>query len=400
MVAKRGWVRAFTCLVFAAIAIGCSEDRTPPDAGGVHPSGWADKGSPNFHATWLAANKFPLTRCAECHGADFAGGEVGVSCSQTGCHSDPTTGVAIPPNACTTCHGINGTPRPETGAHWQHVPFCDTCHTVPTTAQVEQHASGDESTLIHFGSFATKDASPTFDLATKKCANTYCHGASSPAWTDPAKLACDGCHQAPPADHARWSRLITSTASCASCHPDATTDTQHVTHVNGQVDLLPQLSCTTCHGSNGHANPPVDLDGGTDPTTRGVGAHSRHLDPTLGDRVSNPLLCNDCHVVPTNVTDPGHIDTPQTTVRFPFGGSYDANNATCTVWCHFDRTPGPTWTDNSGAARACDACHGFPPVKTRANTPHPSVAGDLAVCEGCHVFSKATHVNGVVDFVQ
>ena len=318
---------------------------------------------------------------------------------QSGCHRDADSGAPLSPIACTTCHGSNGTPRPDTGAHSAHVPFCDTCHSVPveTVESVQKHASGDESTLIHFGSIATKDAAPSFDQTTKQCSNTYCHGALSPSWTSGAKLDCGGCHQAPPQNHARWSRLATTdTQSCRTCHPNPLTDTQHATHVNGVVDVA--ASCTTCHGSGGHANPPVDLDGGTDPTTRGVGAHERHLDPSLSDRISSPLYCNDCHEVPTNVTDPGHIDHPDTVVRFPFGGSYDAGSATCNVWCHFDKTPGPVWTDNSGGARQCDSCHGFPPGVTRANTPHPSVASDLATCEMCHVFSKATHVNGVVDF--
>jgi len=412
---KRARVRVFSWLVLAWVACcawGCAEERDPANAGGVHPTGWADQSSANFHATWLKANQFPLQRCQACHGDDFAGGAVGVSCSRTGCHSDARTGTPISPIACTTCHGAFGTPRPDTGAHYAHAPYCDTCHTVPveTVDSVQKHASGDESTLIHFGDFATKNPAPTFvtdggapsfDSQTKQCSNTYCHGAISPVWTSPTpKLACDGgCHQAPPANHTRWSRLTTSTQACETCHPNALTDTQHVTHVNGQIDITIS-SCTTCHGSNGHASPPVDLDGGTDPTTRGVGAHERHLDPTLSDRISNPVLCNDCHVVPAQVTDPGHIDHPDTKVRFPFGGSYDTQNATCTVWCHFDKTPGPTWTDNSGNARRCDSCHGFPPVVTRANTPHPSVVGDLAVCKTCHVFTTATHVNGVVDFVK
>lgn len=322
-----------------------------------------------------------------------------MSCGQSGCHTAPDGGAGSPLD-CTTCHGANGSPRPATGAHAAHVPFCDTCHEVPAKSldAVMKHANGDASTLVRFGSFATKDASPTFDGTTKQCSNTYCHGASSPAWDSSATLGCDGCHKAPPADHERWSRLTQTTQSCQSCHPDPLGDTQHVTHVNGQVDVT-VTSCTACHGSNGHANPPVDLDGGTDPTTRGVGAHARHLDPTLSDRISNPLLCNDCHVVPENVTDPGHIDHPDTQVRFPFGGTYDQTNATCTVWCHFDKTPGPTWTDDTGDARQCGSCHGFPPVVTRKNTPHPSVAPSIDECKKCHPFGNATHVDGVVEFL-
>jgi predicted CxxxxCH...CXXCH cytochrome family protein len=402
LVARRGRVRGVLCILAAVFVCGCADVRDLPDSGGVHPPGWADQSSPNFHAQWLKSNHFDLQRCQKCHGEDFAGGAVGVSCGQAGCHRDADGGAPGTPLACNTCHGANGTPRPDTGAHWAHVPFCDTCHAVPeqTVDSIVKHANGDESTLLHFGGIATEGgASPTFDQSTKQCANTYCHGALSPAWTSGTKLDCNGCHTAPPGDHDRWSRLTQSTQSCQNCHPNPIGDDQHVTHVNGKVDLTIS-SCTTCHGSNGHANPPVDLDGGTDPTTRGVGAHERHLDPSLSDRITDPLLCNDCHVVPTNVTDPGHIDHPETTVRFPFGGSYDRTNATCTVWCHFDKTPGPTWTDNSGDARQCDACHGFPPVVTRANTPHPSVPGDLSECVKCHVYSKATHVNGVVDFVQ
>jgi predicted CxxxxCH...CXXCH cytochrome family protein len=213
-------------------------------------------------------------------------------------------------------------------------------------------------------------------------------------WTDLTKLACNGCHQAPPATHARWQRVASTPDSCATCHPQPTS----ATHVNGLKEIT-VTSCTACHGSNGHANPPVALDGSTDPMSRGVGAHDRHLNGALADRISKPLACGTCHVVPASVQEPGHYDKPQTTVRFTLGGSYDQTNQTCTVDCHFNKVPGPTWTDASGAARQCNACHGFPPVKTRAGTPHPSVIGDLAVCRTCHVFDPATHVNGVVDFV-
>lgn len=364
-------------------------ERQSPSPGGVHPDGWADKNSPAFHAEWLKANGFPLPRCQACHGEDYEGGSVGVSCSQANCHSGP-------PIACTTCHGSRGTPRPETGAHWAHVAFCDTCHRVPTetTESVQEHARGDAGTIIHFGGLALEGgAQPAWDPGAQNCTNSYCHGVASPAWTTGVQIACDGCHRAPPADHARWARVASDTASCATCHPSP----DGGTHVDGRIEVTVS-SCTACHGSNGHPNPPVSLAGSTDPTTRGVGAHQRHLDGTLSDRISTPLLCNDCHVEPSTVVQPGHLDTPQTQVRFPFGGTYDSTNATCNVGCHFNRSPGPTWTDSSGAARQCGACHDFPPRLTRAGTPHPSVSGELSVCLGCHVFGPSTHVNGVVDF--
>ncbi len=390
------WAALFLTLTL----LGCSEQREPPPSqGGAHPAGWADPSSPQFHAQWLAQNGFPLPRCQQCHGGDYAGGAVGVSCSQSNCHSQAPIG-------CTTCHGADGTPRPRTGAHWAHQPFCSTCHQVPaeTTESVQHHASGDASTLIAFSGLALADAgpeaaAPAWDPAAQRCTNTYCHGAASPKWTTTTQIQCNGCHAAPPANHARWQRVASTPAACATCHPDPGDGSAGPTHVNGAVDIT-VTSCTACHGSDGHPNPPLSLEGSTDPTTRGVGAHERHLDGTLPDRISTALPCNDCHAVPTAVVQPGHFDQPQTVVRFPFGGAYDADGGTCSVWCHFDRTPGPTWTDDSGRFRKCDACHDFPPNITRAGNPHPSVPGELTACQRCHPFSPSTHVNGVVDFVQ
>jgi predicted CxxxxCH...CXXCH cytochrome family protein len=380
-----------SCVCACACAIGCSTQRATPDApNGEHPVGWADKTSPAFHGTFLAANKFPLSQCQQCHGEDFAGGATGVSCSQGGsCHAQG------PPTACTTCHGTNGTPRPATGAHQAHIPYCDTCHQVPTSSEVEKHASADPSTLIHFAGLAVLGGkTPTWDRTAGRCSNTYCHGAVSPQWTDPAQIQCNSCHGAPPDSHARWSRLTTTTSTCTTCHPGPDDPRHH----NGVVDVLETVTCTTCHGGNGHPNPPVALDGSTDPTSRGVGAHARHLDALLPDRISRPLACDTCHQVPQTVTEPGHLDTPQTRVRFTFGGAYDTTSATCTVWCHFDKTPGPVWTNATGSARMCDSCHEFPPTKTRKGTPHPSVAGDVATCRLCHLFGPTTHVDGVVEF--
>jgi predicted CxxxxCH...CXXCH cytochrome family protein len=385
-------VRRVACLMIAFVAA-CSDDRAPPaTSGGAHPVGWGDKGSATFHADWLKANKFPLSsRCAQCHGDDFAGGAVGVACSQGSCHTQGS------PTTCTTCHGSRGTPRPEEGAHWAHQAFCDTCHQVPvqTAKDVERHASGDATTLVRFSGLAVHNgATPSWDSNSQTCTGAYCHhGSQTPQWTTTTQIQCNGCHDAPPSNHARWARLATTPDTCKTCHPGS----DDPRHINGTVDITVS-ACTTCHGSNGHPNPPTALDGSSDPTTRGVGAHERHLNGALPDRISKPLACATCHVVPASVLDPGHIDQPTTQVRFNFGGSYDATATTCNVWCHWNKTSGPVWTNASGSARQCGSCHEFPPVKTRAGTPHPSVAADVNVCRECHVFDPSTHVDGVVDF--
>jgi predicted CxxxxCH...CXXCH cytochrome family protein len=285
---------------------------------------------------------------------------------------------------------------------------------------VQEHASGDASTIVRFGDLAVQGAAaatpPTWNPGAQVCSNTYCHGAASPAWTSGTQIPCDGCHQAPPSDHAPWSRVATTTASCATCHPPPTA----ATHVDGLVEVTVS-SCTACHGSGDHANPPLSLDGSSDPTTRGVGAHEAHLDPAFPNRFAGPFACGDCHVVPSSVLQPGHFDQPQAQVAFPWtpgygaGGSpapprdaYDSTHATCNVWCHFNQSPDtdagagadPLWTDNSGSAAQCNSCHGFPPVVCRNGDTHPSLpaGATTAVCELCHVFTNATHVNGVVDF--
>ena len=390
-------------IVLSCIAVvGCSENRTPAPVGGVHPAGWTDPSSASFHAKYLAESGFPLPRCQECHGQDYAGGNTGVSFTQSGCHVQPPIG-------CTTCHGSNGTPRPKTGAHWAHQAYCGgTCHRLPveTTASVQAHASGDASTIIDFAGIAVYDAGadaapvlPEWDAGSQQCSNVYCHGAAwgnglSPKWNGGEQIRCNGCHDAPPANHARWSRVASSTATCASCHPDPSGST----HIDGVVEVT-VTSCTTCHGSDDHPNPPLSLDGSTAASDHGVGAHVRHLDGTLPDRISEPLACNDCHLEPTQVVQNGHPVQAQTPVRFPFGGSYDATNQSCNVWCHFNKTTGPIWTDDTGDARQCNSCHLFPPVVTREGDPHPSVPGELSACLRCHPFGPTTHVNGVVDFL-
>ena len=95
----------------------------------------------------------------------------------------------------------------------------------------------------------------------------------------------------------------------------------------------------------------------------------------------------------------GHPVAAQTPVRFPFGGTYDATVQSCNVWCHFNKTIGPIWTDDTGDARQCNSCHLFPPVVTRSGNPHPSVPAQLSACQRCHPFGPTTHVDGVVELL-
>ncbi|MBN2290722.1 MAG: hypothetical protein JXQ83_15415 [Candidatus Glassbacteria bacterium] len=56
------------------------------DGPGGHPAGWLDAESSAFHA--IAAESGGFAACAACHGEDYQGGTSGSSCYQAGCHQE------------------------------------------------------------------------------------------------------------------------------------------------------------------------------------------------------------------------------------------------------------------------------------------------------------------------
>ena len=124
----------------------------------------------------------------------------------------------------------------------------------------------------------------------------------------------------------------------------------------------------------------------------------------LEDRIGRVVQCTVCHDVPDSIDSPGHIDgLAPVDVLLPGEGTFDGTSGRCVTSCHWDRSPGPEFQDASGAARACDACHGFPPTVTRKGGPHPSIEGTQdsqpeKPCLPCHAFAVSTHVDGKVDF--
>jgi predicted CxxxxCH...CXXCH cytochrome family protein len=357
-----------------AIAAGaCTVPRERP-AGGVHPDGWGNEDSPSFHGPWLKQAGYPLADCRACHGDDYHGGAVGSSCV-AGCHQE---GV----EACGTCHGDGAEPLPPSGAHAAHAGLCEACHAIPIDARGALHPNGVAE--VAFSGVGALDPAAAWDPAAQRCAGVYCHGGAAVPWNSPIPdLGCDGCHGAPPASHARWP-VAPAPGGCAPCHAEASGES----HINGALDVLP-LACDACHGQG-----PLGAPG--DP---GAGAHRRHLDVTLDDRIGAAAACDDCHPIPDSVADPGHLDTTAPAdVRLHLGGHYDPGSGACTSWCHWDQSPGPIWTDASGAAQACDACHGSPPAETRSGTAHPTAQNNEA-CLDCHVFEPDRHVDGIVDLV-
>jgi hypothetical protein len=369
-------MRLAIAIASAAALVGCDNARDRPAGEGVHPDGWGLEASATFHGAAMRDQYYPLDECRACHGADLGGGDVGSSCSDgAGCHENGVDDCAG------TCHGDADGPLPDSGRHDRHIALvpCAACHPVPAGLDEGDHIDREIDVTL-----------ASWDPADRACADG-CHFGQSPGWEDDAALGCDGCHAQSP-KHDRFSRVV-SESTCGGCHagsPDAG-------HIDGTVAIEIER-CDACHGAGPLGAPPVSLDGSSDPAIAAVGAHRRHLDGLLPGRIGKVVACSRCHQVPDQVFAAGHLDDSGPADVDVILGDYDPATGRCAVSCHFDRDPGPAWTDSSGAELACDACHGFPPVTTRIGTRHPPSAPQLSVCTECHTFAVPTHVNGEVDF--
>lgn len=197
-------------------------------------------------------------------------------------------------------------------------------------------------------------------------------------------------------------------------------------------------ACNTCHGDFMSPNtiaPPEDTNDSTSTALRGVGAHSSHL---YTNTIGKTVACSECHVVPTTVFQPGHIDGKPAEVRF---GTFTTGKSVSTpayiagdapkcsnTYCHGNfafakdsaaaqdqyiftgsqitgNNSTPTWTDlfiKKAATQQgkCQTCHDLPP-KGHLGTG----VFTLASCggSGCHfgvvdesgnIINKDLHVNG------
>jgi predicted CxxxxCH...CXXCH cytochrome family protein len=206
-------------------------------------------------------------------------------------------------------------------------------------------------------------------------------------------MGCKDCHGSPPAGH--------YPGACNRCHEEAnaagTVLAGGPLHLNGKVDLGDGSGkCGACHGSGDSPWP----------TT---GAHASHQNPTL----TVALACSTCHVAPTAILDPVHLDG---TVHLTFSGLATArgafpswNGAQCGgVACHganlADPAALPAWNDTSGVQAKCGACHGIPP-----SLHTPSTSCNRGDCHGSEVSldtmgtpsispsGKSLHIDGIIE---
>ena len=164
-----------------------------------------------------------------------------------------------------------------------------------------------------------------------------------------------------------------------------------------EAGAYPQ-ACSYCHGSSENPAPPPDLDGASDSLSKGVGAHQVHLNTTRAI-----IDCSDCHRVPGDVSDEGHVDSdfPAEVTFGPraktggLGPTWDGIKCS-NVYCHGasldgGTKPEPQW--NESRTNSCTICHGIPPL-----TGEYHVAGETT-CTPCHsaAITPENHVNGEVD---
>ena len=359
-----------------------------------------------------------------------------------GKHIDGKVEVRTP--KCNECHGSekNNAPpldtkgntsptAPGVGAHQEHLaggdhsrPLeCKECHHVPTDVLDPLHIDGAEPAEVIFTGVAkTQGREPAFDPGTLTCGNTWCHspepGTSkpSPVWnSNSGPLPCDSCHGTPPpAPHPQMD-------NCSFCHgavvgKDNKTIIDRSLHVNGVIDVVLPTTCNACHGSTTNPAPPKDLEGDTATTAMGVGAHQIHL---AGSKLARAVACTECHVVPSTVLAPGHLDSARPAeltfsgVATSFGAkpTFDVTTGTCkNVYCHGDSFVGshasggaltqPVWNKVDGTQATCGNCHALPPPP-----PHPVLTGGQN-CADCHkdigpnltFIRPDLHVDGEVTF--
>lgn len=254
----------------------------PPAAGGQHLDGmvqasghgaeWMDQASPGFHASF--ANR-GIASCTACHGADLAGGTVGVACSQ--CHRPGGPGSDFA--TCTGCHGgtdnqTGAPPRPTwanadplaLGAHTSHLagthalalPFdCTACHLKPGSVLASGHADGAVTVTGYTGAdpaLLAAATDPGWSRTGGGCASAYCHGATlqggsnrAPSWTtvDGSQAACGTCHAIPPPtglhpDHVAGGAWYAN-ANCSHCHAGIATGSAYAPPVTNGAIVGPAL---------------------------------------------------------------------------------------------------------------------------------------------------------------
>ena len=330
--------RCFPALLIALLVFaGCTStpNEDAPLADEAHPTGWLADHSQE------AIND--VDSCKSCHGADYSGGSVGVSCF--------------------TCH-LSGPPFTVHPASW------------------------GVDTVIGHQNFAD-------ELSWTSCATSGCHGldlkggAFDGAETGPSCFTVSGCHAttngdppAPathtanyddPADHgpaAKQNQLY-----CRNCHglPPNIFDGGFVTPNYGGVG-----NCSLCHpDAKAH---PTDWQGNNDTNANGYTAMHWMVTP-----MAIEISCSLCHNVSSATRASPMIGAPTC-----FDAAFENANGGLTG-CHVGGSPGHL-ADFAPSSGGCEACHG-----SQLNVVNDIHGGQCNLCHApppCDADNEIIGING------
>jgi hypothetical protein len=182
-------------------------------------------------------------------------------------------------------------------------------------------------------------------LASGKVSCSGCHGYDLTG--SESAPACQNCHALYP-HSSHWMVISSdefhgsyiaednwSMTGCKKCHgEDYTGGNAKVACTSCHTSQGGPESCSTCHGSLKNPAPPEDLQGHTSVSFLGVGAHQLHMDALK--------RCDDCHLVPEQVGDPGHIDQ-SAYAEVSAALAWNRGTGQCTTACHTDAGKGYIW---------------------------------------------------------
>lgn len=427
----------------------CANNRSKPTIPETHLDNWMISSSEDFHGKIVLNSG--SAGCQQCHGIDFDGGKVDVSCIN--CHAERT-------NICTGCHGgisdQSGAPpfglRGETsdtsravGAHTAHLDGsdlsgpvnCSDCHSVPAFTLELNHFDSispvgsvvtDSIAEIIWGGFAN-GGTAIWDGNEQSCSGTYCHGtfdggnqSNLPIWNQNNQAECGSCHDiGTEPGNLQWKHQYHITAAnldCADCHASVVDSTLAIVnpnlHINGSPDTLTAdtskcnvchgdgpISCTSCHGGldNSTGAPPFGLEDETLTSQLAVGAHTTHIE---GGSLADPFECSDCHIVPVTLTANGHLgadNIAELNWSSLAGNSSTWNRTTAecsNIYCHGNFSGGyssnsPIWT-GTGQAN-CGSCHdiGANPEDLSGKHKKHFVDENIA-CRNCHSLTQGQNI--------
>ncbi len=384
-----------------------------------HAVGWSSADVHGLSAKAAPGSASGFAYCQTCHGTDFAGGSVSISCF--------------------TCHTVSAphSPRPWRGGVRKHT---DT-NTQNAAICVPCHANGANSTRQPVSPAASGTAAGCFN-------NTLCHGTDVAAHPLPfiassahgtvakADLTyCEQCHANPAGGAGSNPRFnfpqgnLATGCEAAGCHLLNTAHPKPWSANNAYATSHQSAgnmanACALCHGAtmNGGSGPACSTcHTGGSPLVL-TNCASCHASPPSGASAPNRAGSHAKHMAITNVTcgachsnaGSGTAQHMNTTVDVAISATYsilgaasfNASAHTCSnVSCHADAYgPGSATTPSWGTASGCGSCHGNSASGAPSTGSHTTHVG-ITTCGNCHtgavsgVSGGSAHLDGNIDVI-